>query len=133
MACLSSRIPYGEAVTPEKLAMIEQAENVLRDLGFHDVRVRHHELRNANNQSLIAKALPSTFNPQPSTNYLARIELGPAEIQRFLRRRNERGGRSVEKNRLRARHARFAGLPARQHQRGADEKRVKLLALNGFR
>src|SRR6267143_3530843 len=44
MACLSSRIPYGEAVTEQKLRMIEQAENVLRDLGFHDVRVRHHEL-----------------------------------------------------------------------------------------
>ena len=44
MACLSSRIPYGEPVTPEKLAMIEAAEYVLRDLGFHDVRVRHHEL-----------------------------------------------------------------------------------------
>ena len=44
MACLSSRIPQGEPVTPEKLAMIEAAENVLRDLGFHDVRVRHHEL-----------------------------------------------------------------------------------------
>jgi uncharacterized protein len=44
MACLSSRIPYGEAVTEEKLAMIEQAENVLRDLGFYDVRVRHHQL-----------------------------------------------------------------------------------------
>src|SRR5204863_6673062 len=42
MACLSSRIPHGEAVTPEKLRMIEQAENVLRDLGFYDVRVRHH-------------------------------------------------------------------------------------------
>ena len=46
MACLSSRIPQGEPVTPEKLAMIEAAEYVLRDLGFHDVRVRHHELRN---------------------------------------------------------------------------------------
>ena len=45
MACLSSRIPQGEPVTPEKLAMIEAAEYVLRDLGFHDVRVRHHELR----------------------------------------------------------------------------------------
>jgi uncharacterized protein len=84
MACLSSRIPYGEAVTPEKLAMIEQAENVLRDLGFHDVRVRHHELRLANNHSPKARALPSTLNPQPSTSHLARIELGPAEIPRFL-------------------------------------------------
>ena len=44
MACLSSRVPYGETVTPEKLRMIEQAEYVLRDLGFHDVRVRHHEI-----------------------------------------------------------------------------------------
>jgi uncharacterized protein len=84
MACLSSRIPYGEPVTPEKLRMIEAAENVLRDLGFHDVRVRHHELRMANNQSPTAKALPSTLNPQPSTSHLARIELGPAEIPRFL-------------------------------------------------
>jgi uncharacterized protein len=84
MACLSSRIPQGEPVTPEKLAMIEAAENVLRDLGFHDVRVRHHELRIANNQLPIAKALPSTLNPQPSTSHLARIELGPTEIPRFL-------------------------------------------------
>jgi uncharacterized protein len=84
MACLSSRIPYGEPVTPEKLRMIEAAENVLRDLGFHDVRVRHHELRMANNQSPTAKALPSTLNPQPSTSHLARIELGPVEIPRFL-------------------------------------------------
>src|SRR5882757_3210967 len=44
MACLSSRIPHGEPVTPAKLAMVEAAENVLRDLRFHDVRVRHHEL-----------------------------------------------------------------------------------------
>lgn len=44
MACLSSRIPYGEAVTEKKLEMIEHAENILRDLGFYDVRVRHHEL-----------------------------------------------------------------------------------------
>ena len=44
MACLSSRIPTGEIVTPEKLRMIEEAEYVLRDLGFYDVRVRHHQL-----------------------------------------------------------------------------------------
>jgi pyridinium-3,5-biscarboxylic acid mononucleotide sulfurtransferase len=43
MACLSSRIPHGEPVTVEALAMIESAENVLRDLGFYDVRVRHHQ------------------------------------------------------------------------------------------
>ncbi len=63
MACLSSRIPYGESVSPEKLRMIEGAENVLRDLGFYDVRVRHHELK---------------------LGYLARIELGQQEIARLL-------------------------------------------------
>lgn len=59
MACLSSRIPYGEPVTPEALLKIEQAEYVLRDLGFFDVRVRHH-------------------------NTIARIEVGPDELARFL-------------------------------------------------
>jgi uncharacterized protein len=42
-ACLSSRIPYHSEVTPEKLRMIERAEDVLRDLGFRVCRVRHHE------------------------------------------------------------------------------------------
>jgi uncharacterized protein len=41
-ACLASRIPYGQAITPEKLARIERAEYVLRDLGFHACRVRDH-------------------------------------------------------------------------------------------
>ena len=41
MACLSSRIPYNQPVTPEKLAMIEQAEDLLLSLGFTQVRVRH--------------------------------------------------------------------------------------------
>jgi len=41
-ACLSSRIPYGSEVTPEKLAQIERGENVLRELGFRQFRVRHH-------------------------------------------------------------------------------------------
>lgn len=41
-ACLSSRIPYGEKITRKKLGMIEQAEQFLADLGFHQVRVRHH-------------------------------------------------------------------------------------------
>jgi len=66
MACLSSRVPYGEAVTPEKLKMIEQAERVLRDLGFYDVRVRHHELGTGTRLQL------------------ARIEVGPQELHKFL-------------------------------------------------
>jgi pyridinium-3,5-biscarboxylic acid mononucleotide sulfurtransferase len=63
MACLSSRVPFGEPVSAEKLKMIEQAEAVLRDLGFFDVRVRHHEL---------------------TLGHLARIELGAPEIPRLL-------------------------------------------------
>lgn len=63
MACLSSRIPYGEAVTPEKLRMIEEAEHFLRELGLREVRVRHHQM---------------------GSGHLARIEVGPAEISRLL-------------------------------------------------
>lgn len=63
MACLSSRVPHGETVTPEKLAMIEGAEGILRDLGFYDVRVRHHELR---------------------VGELARIEVGSEEMSKML-------------------------------------------------
>jgi uncharacterized protein len=40
--CLSSRVPYGTAVTPELLAKIERAERVLRELGFRQFRVRAH-------------------------------------------------------------------------------------------
>lgn len=69
MACLSSRVPYGEPVTPEKLRMIETAENVLRDLGFRDVRIRHHEL----------KPLPNA-----PARHLARIELGVPELGRLV-------------------------------------------------
>jgi len=42
-ACLASRIPYGTPVTLERLSLIEQAENALRELGFTGFRVRHHE------------------------------------------------------------------------------------------
>ncbi|RYF58733.1 MAG: ATP-dependent sacrificial sulfur transferase LarE [Comamonadaceae bacterium] len=41
-ACLSSRIAYGDEVTPQVLARIEQAEEELHDLGFQEVRVRTH-------------------------------------------------------------------------------------------
>jgi uncharacterized protein len=73
MACLSSRIPYGEAVTPEKLRMIEAAENVLKDLGFYDVRVRHHEMKS------------EIRDPKSEgTRHLARIEVGGTELPKFL-------------------------------------------------
>jgi uncharacterized protein len=59
-ACLSSRIPYGVAVTPELLAKIERAEAALRELAFRQFRVRAH-------------------------GELARIELAPDELSRGLR------------------------------------------------
>ncbi len=54
--CLSSRVPYGEPITPEKLRMIEAAELFLRtEIGIRECRVRHH-------------------------NNLARIEVPPGDI-----------------------------------------------------
>ena len=41
-ACLATRIPCGEEITEEKLHMVEEAEECLFDLGFTQVRVRHH-------------------------------------------------------------------------------------------
>ena len=91
MACLSSRIPYGEVVSPQKLSMIEQAENVLRDHGFYDVRVRHHELRaqpaaarEAALKGQIAGLPPLPGSAEPAIRHLARIEVGPAELPGFL-------------------------------------------------
>lgn len=42
-ACLSSRVPYGQVVTIQKLSMIDEAELALKQLGFRQVRVRHHD------------------------------------------------------------------------------------------
>jgi uncharacterized protein len=58
-ACLSSRVPYGDLVTIEKLSMIDQAEEALKQLGFSQVRVRHH-------------------------GDIARIEIGEDELSRAL-------------------------------------------------
>lgn len=41
-ACLSSRFVYGETISREKLSMVDRAEQLLLDLGFHQVRVRIH-------------------------------------------------------------------------------------------
>jgi pyridinium-3,5-biscarboxylic acid mononucleotide sulfurtransferase len=42
-ACLASRFPYGLAITPEGLRMVEESESFLHKLGFRHVRVRHHD------------------------------------------------------------------------------------------
>jgi len=58
-ACLSSRIPYGTSVTPERLHQVEALERALQDLGFRQVRVRYH-------------------------GAVARIEVAPAELARLI-------------------------------------------------
>ncbi len=45
MACLASRFPYGQTITSEALSKVEKAENILRALGFRNVRVRSHLVR----------------------------------------------------------------------------------------
>jgi uncharacterized protein len=63
MACLASRIPYGSAVTPRKLSMVEAAEGFLLQLGVKTCRVRHH-------------------------GSVARIEIDPADFDRALAPKN---------------------------------------------
>jgi pyridinium-3,5-biscarboxylic acid mononucleotide sulfurtransferase len=58
-ACLSSRLEYGRAVTPEALNVIERGEDALRELGFRQFRVRHH-------------------------GEMVRIEIAPEELPRAL-------------------------------------------------
>jgi uncharacterized protein len=57
--CLSSRVAYGEEVTPQRLAMIDGAEQVLHQMGLRELRVRYHR------------------------GDLARIEVPPAELPRL--------------------------------------------------
>jgi len=105
MACLSSRIPYGEPVTPEALAMIETAECLLRDLGFAEVRVRHH-------RGGAHGAVP-----------FARIEVPPADIARFL---HETTRETVVK-RLKAIGYQYVALDLQGYRRGsANEVLVTL-------
>jgi uncharacterized protein len=41
-ACLASRLPYGERITHERLTMVEEAEELLKGMGLHQIRVRAH-------------------------------------------------------------------------------------------
>ncbi|MDR2756748.1 MAG: ATP-dependent sacrificial sulfur transferase LarE [Planctomycetaceae bacterium] len=69
-ACLSSRFPYGEDITKERLTMIDQAEQFLLDSGFRQVRVRFHgnlariETDNDGFQKLFDKKLRETIYKQ---------------------------------------------------------------------
>lgn len=64
LACLSSRFPYGQEITPEKLAQVARAEEFLRGRGFRQVRVRHH-------------------------GEIARLEVGEEEMERAFAERAE--------------------------------------------
>jgi uncharacterized protein len=64
MACLASRVPYGQAITAGRLGRIERAEQVLRDAGFRQVRVRDHDT-------------------------VARIEVPAADLPRLLAQREQ--------------------------------------------
>jgi len=63
MPCLSSRIQYGEKITPEKLRQIERSEAFLRSLGFRECRVRHHN--NLARVELPASDIDRAMEPQP--------------------------------------------------------------------
>ena len=64
LACLSSRFPYGQEITPEKLAQVARAEEFMRSRGYGQVRVRHH-------------------------GEIARLEVGPGEMERAFAEREE--------------------------------------------
>lgn len=133
MACLSSRVPHGQAVTPEKLRMIEAAENLLRDLGFREVRVRHHELPDARNgwrgaatpalQSVVELTAPSDVVGLPDglpvngAACLARIEVGADELPRLL----ENGLAARVAAALRRIGYRFVTVDLRGYRRGGAD------------
>ena len=69
-ACLSSRFVYGETISEEKLGMVDKAEQLLLDMGFHQVRVRIH-------------------------GNIARIEVLPDEITKTCRGRKQNQNREA--------------------------------------
>jgi uncharacterized protein len=96
-ACLSSRIPYHSHVTPEKLAMIERAEDALIALGFRVCRVRHHD-------------------------DVARVELGPDEMARAL----EPAAREAIVRDLKAIGYRYVTLDLQGYRMGSLNEGVRL-------
>ena len=62
--CLSSRVPYGTAITATMLMQVAQGEALLRELGFRELRVRHHgrQARIEINTGEFAKVTPDTIH-----------------------------------------------------------------------
>lgn len=71
--CLSSRMPYGEPVTPEGVRMVEAAEALLRSLGLRECRARHHRI-----------GADAVGKPR---GWLCRIEVPDADLARVLEQR----------------------------------------------
>lgn len=71
--CLSSRIAYGQQVTPERLRMIDRAEQYLRTLGFRNLRVRYHADDTARIEVPI-EVLPQLCEPQLCSAVVAEFE-----------------------------------------------------------
>ncbi len=71
--CLSSRIAYGEEVTPERVRMIDQAEQILRALGLRELRVRYHKGDLARLEVPI-EALPRLAEAETRTQLLAQLK-----------------------------------------------------------
>ncbi len=65
-ACLSSRIPYGTQVTPERIRVVEEGEEALKSMGFRQFRVRYHDnlVRIEISPEELAKALDLRFAAQ---------------------------------------------------------------------
>lgn len=71
-ACLSSRIPYGSEVTDVALRQIEQAEQVVRDLGFRIFRVRHHDT--VARLEVARSEMPRALDPAVNAQLVERIK-----------------------------------------------------------
>jgi uncharacterized protein len=74
LACLSSRIPYGQPVTAAALAQIDAAENVLRDLGFAQVRVRHYGEQKLAKIEVEPDLLPRLVTPEIRERVFAALQ-----------------------------------------------------------
>jgi uncharacterized protein len=88
--CLSSRVPYGTAVTPEVLRQVEAAEAAVRRLGFRELRVRH--LGRSARVEIARAELPRLDDPAVCAAAVAAVQAaGYAEV--VLDREGYRRGR----------------------------------------
>ena len=71
-ACLSSRLPYGMEVTPERLRQVDEGEEALRALGFLQVRLRHHGA--LARIEIAPDELPAALDPEMAARIVAAIK-----------------------------------------------------------